>query len=110
MKKWKLTYYSQRVYKEIFSLPEDILGSYVFISEMMETEGPNIGLPHTRAMRDKLFEIRVSGREGIARIFYCTGKQKKIWILHSFKKKTQETPLKELTLARKRLKEVMEYD
>lgn len=110
MKKWKFIYYNQRVYEQVFALPDDILGSYVSIAEIMEKKGPHIGMPHTRAMGDKLFEIRASGKEGIARIFYCTVKQEKIWILHSFIKKTQETPPKELKLARKRLKEVMNDD
>jgi len=44
--------------------------------------------------------------EGIARILYCTMIGKKIMILHQFMKKTDKTPPKELTLARRRMKEV----
>lgn len=46
--------------------------------------GPNLGMPHTRAMGDRLFELRVKGREGIARVFYCTLIGEQIMILHSF--------------------------
>ena len=46
------------------------------------------------------------GQEGIARAFYCTMVGREIVILHSFIKKNQETPARELSKARKRLKEV----
>ncbi len=110
MRKWKFYYYNKRVYEQVYALPDGILGSYISIADMMEIKGPNIGMPHTKAMGEKLFEIRASGKEGIARIFYCTIKQQEIWVLHSFIKKTQETPKKELKIARKRLKEVLDND
>lgn len=57
-------------------------------------------------MGDGLFELRCKGAEGIGRAFYCTMVGREIVILHSFIKKTQETPDRELKTARKRLKEV----
>jgi len=53
-----------------------------------------------------LFELRVKGREGIARVFYCTKVGKRIVMLHGFVKKTQRTPIKELRKAEKRFLEV----
>jgi phage-related protein len=38
----------------------------------MEVYGPDLGMPHTRAMGDGLFELRLKAAEGIARVFYCT--------------------------------------
>ncbi len=72
--------------------------------------GPNLGMPHTCAMGDKLFELRVKSAEGITRVFYCTQVKHEIVVLHSFVKKTQNTPKKELDIARKRLKEVEDHD
>jgi phage-related protein len=63
-------------------------------------------MPHTRAMGEGLFELRLKAAEGIARVFYCTMVGKKIVILHQFIKKTDKTPSKELEIARRRLKEV----
>ena len=57
-------------------------------------------------MGQGLFEIRAKGKEGIGRSFFCMVKGKEVIILHSFIKKSQKTPAKELNLARKRLKEV----
>lgn len=53
-----------------------------------------------------LFELRPRGREGIARVFYCTRVGRRIVVLHSFIKKTQETPKRELEIARRRQREV----
>jgi phage-related protein len=63
-------------------------------------------MPHSRAMGDGLFEVRPRGREGIGRALYCFAVGKRIVVLHAFIKKTQQTPEKELRLARKRMKEV----
>jgi phage-related protein len=52
------------------------------------------------------FEIRAKGREGIGRAFYCTVVRQRIIILHAFIKKTEQTPQRELDIARARLKEV----
>jgi phage-related protein len=71
----------------------------------MTTSGANLGEPHTKAMGDGLFELRLKGAEGIARVFYCTLIGKRIVMLHSFVKKTDKTPAKELTMAHKRMKE-----
>ena len=73
---------------------------------MMLEFGANLGMPHTRAMSDGLFELRVKGKEGIARVFYCTLVGQRIIMLHGFVKKSQQTPPKELKLARQRLAEV----
>lgn len=57
-------------------------------------------------MGDGLFELRIKGKEGIARVFYCTVVGQRIVMLHGFIKKSEKTPLKELKLARLRLAEV----
>ena len=65
-------------------------------------------MPHSRAMGDGLFELRPKGREGIARVFYCMKVGRKIIVFHSFVKKTNETPKRELDIARRRQKEITE--
>lgn len=61
-------------------------------------------------MGDGLFEMRLSDKDGIARVFYCMVKKYEIFVIHSFIKKTRTTPDYELKLARKRLKEVKQHD
>ncbi len=58
--------------------------------------GTNLGMPHTKAMGSGLFELRLKGAEGIARVFYCTVIDRKVVMLHSFVKKTDKTPKQDL--------------
>jgi len=73
----------------------------------MEIYGPDLGMPHTRAMGGGLFELRIKAAEGIARVFYCTVVDRRIIFLHQFVKKTDKTPPKELQIARRRLEEII---
>jgi phage-related protein len=72
--------------------------------------GPNLGMPHTKALKGGLFELRVKSKEGIARILYCTKIGNVIVMLHVFIKKTQKIPKKELKIAYTRMKEVKKHD
>jgi phage-related protein len=73
----------------------------------MEIYGPDLGMPHTRAMGGGLFELRIKAAEGIARVFYCTIVDRRIVFLHQFVKKTDKTPPRELQIARLRMKEII---
>ncbi len=103
---WKINYYNESVEGEVLNLPDTLLAKYIRLTEIMQEHGPRLGMPHTKAMGDNLFELRLKGREGIARVFYCTVVKQEILMLHMIIKKQQETPFKELNLARERLKEV----
>lgn len=103
---WTITYYNESVQKEILAMPAGFLGRYLRYTDRMEKYGPDLGMPHTRAMGEGLFELRLKASEGIARVFYCTIIGKQIVILHQFTKKTDKTPARELAMARRRMKEV----
>jgi phage-related protein len=103
---WTITYYSESVQNEILELPAGFLARFFRYADRMEVHGPDLGMPHTRAMGEGLFELRLKAGEGIARLFYCTMIGKRIVMLHQFIKKTDKTPPKELAIARRRLKEV----
>lgn len=106
---WKITYYNRTVYKEIEALPAHLLGRYGALTSKMIENGPDLGMPYTRSMGSGLFEIRLKSQEGIARVFFCTIHQKNIVMLHSFVKKSQATPKKELNKAISRMKEVKRH-
>lgn len=103
---YSIEFYNSVVLAEIAGWPAGINASFTRIAEQMVESGPNLGLPYTRPFGDGLFEIRAKGEEGIGRAFFCTLIGRRIVILHGFIKKTQQTPPKELKMARKRLKEV----
>lgn len=103
---WTITYYSDSVQEEILAMPAGFLGRYLRYSDRMEIYGPDLGMPHTRAMGEGLFELRLKAAEGIARVFFCTLTGRKIVILHQFMKKSDKTPRRELAIAIRRMKEV----
>lgn len=103
---WIIEYYNQDIQSEISNMPVSIRAHYARLTELLTEFGADLRLPHSRAMGDGLFELRLKGREGIGRVFYCTLKGKRIVMLHSFIKKTSKTPQKELNIAIRRMKEV----
>jgi phage-related protein len=103
---WTLTYYSESVQNEILAMPAGFLGRFLRYADRMEAYGPDLGMPHTRVMGGGLFELRLKGAEGIARVFYCTIIGRRIVFLHQFIKKTDKTPNRELAVARRRMKEI----
>lgn len=103
---YSLSFFNQTVSDKVDALPSAIRASFLKIAERMETDGPDLGMPYTKATGQGLFEIRARGQEGIGRVFYCTLQGRRIVLLHVLVKKTQATPDKDLALARKRLSEV----
>ena len=87
-------------------LPVTLQARYIGLTSRMIEYGPNLGLPHTNAFGGGLFELRIKGVEGIARVFFCTMMKQEIVMLHSFIKKTQKTPERELKVAKLRMKEL----
>lgn len=66
------------------------------------------GLPTdtVKHLEEKLWELRIRGKDGIARAVYVTTVKQRVVIVRVFVKKTQKTPKHELELARQRAKEV----
>lgn len=62
--------------------------------------------PHVNYLQGPLWEMRLSGRAGIARAIYVTMVGKRVVIVRAFRKKTQKTPRREIELALKRAEEV----
>jgi phage-related protein len=103
---YQINYYSEEVEEQILALPDTLAARYVVLTRRMTVVGANLGPPHTDSFGDGLFELRLKGAEGIARVFFCTLIGRRVMMLHSFIKKTQKTPTREIEVARKRMKEV----
>lgn len=105
---FEIEYFHEGVLAEVESWPVDVLADYARLVELLTEYGPSLHLPHSRAFGGGLFELRPRGRSGIGRAFYCFMLGRRIVVLHAFIKKTQQTPDRELKLARKRLKELQD--
>jgi phage-related protein len=107
---YTITYYSEAVQVDILNLPDTLAARYVVLTRRMVALGPNLGEPHTKAFGEGLFELRLKGAEGIARVFFCTLVGRRIVMLHSFIKKTGKTPPRERRIAEARMKEIKHED
>jgi phage-related protein len=103
---YSVDYFNKRVRDEIESWPVGMLADYARLVELLIEFGPDVRMPHSRAMGDGLFEIRPRGREGIGRALYCFLLGQQVMVLHGFVKKSQATPKRDLEIARRRMKEV----
>lgn len=86
----------------------DCLRGTSHCTDRMIEYGPDLGMPHTRAMGSGLFKSRLKSQEGIARVLYCPLVKRRIVMLHQFVKEDQQTnktPPRELAIARNRMKE-----
>ena len=103
---YTITYYSETVQADILNLPDTLAARYIVLTRRIVALGPNLGEPHTKAFGEGLFELRLKGAEGIARVFFCTLVGRRVVMLHSFIKKTDKTPPREHRIAEARMKEV----
>lgn len=91
---------------EIAALPMDIQAKLERILRMIEANGlERVHEPYVKHLEGKLWEMRMSGRDGIARAIYFTAIGKQVIIVRAFVKKTQKTPRSEIELATQRMKD-----
>ena len=104
---WRVEYLNQTVLAEAGALPVDQRARLQRIIELIQVQGlERVREPHVKHLEGQLWEMRVSGKSGIARAVYVTAIGKRVVIVRVFVKKTQKTPRPEIELALKRAKEV----
>jgi phage-related protein len=104
---WKVTFLDERVEAEMEEQPADIRARFDRLRQIIADLGvAHLPPKHARHVRDRLWELRMKGKDGIARAFYVTAAGQRVVILRVFTKKTQKTPRGEIDLAMKRAEEV----
>ena len=105
--RWTVETLNTSVDAEIEALPKDMRARLARLTEFIQLFGFR-GLPpgSVKHLDEKLWELRITGRDGISRAIYVTASGQRVVILRVFIKKTQKTPRRELDLARARAKEV----
>jgi len=80
---------------------------FVRVAELVGAVGlSNVREPHVMHIRGPIWEIRLTGKAGIARALYVTATAQRVIVLRVFVKKTQKTPASEIELALVRAKEL----
>ena len=104
---WQVEFLNEAAQAEVDALPVDIRARFARVKELIESHGlERVGEPHVKHLEAKLWEMRMKGKDGIARSLYVTAKGKRVVVLRSFIKKTQRTPRREIVLALDRAKEL----
>lgn len=70
--------------------------------DLLESFGPQLGMPHSKKIVNHLFELRVRGKQEV-RILY-TFHNGCVVLLHGFVKKSQKIATKELKVAYQKLR------
>ena len=104
---WTVAVLNSVVEREIEALPQDMQAKLLRIVTMIEAQGlERMREPYVKHLEAKLWEMRMTGRDGISRAIYVTASGKRVVIVRAFVKKTQKTPRAEIQLALKRAEEL----
>lgn len=104
---WMVQFLNEEVRAELEAFPKDIIASFLRVSRLIASNGlPSVREPYVKHLEGPLWEMRMKGKDGIARAAYVTATGKRVVVLRVFPKKTQKTPRREIELALRRAKEV----
>jgi phage-related protein len=104
---WSFVFLNAEVKAELDAQPRDVRANFERIVQLVQAFGiERVHEPYIKHLEGRIWEMRLRGREGIARALYVTATDKRVVILRVFTKKTQQTPRRELELARRRAEEV----
>jgi phage-related protein len=104
---WTVVYLNAEVRAEVESLAVDLRSKFQRIVELVRSKGlEQVREPYIKHLEDKLWEMRLIGRDNIARVIYVAASGRRVVVLHAFIKKSDKTPRRALEIARSRAKEV----
>lgn len=104
---WSVTYVNEAAEAEVEALPRDLRASFERIAGMIRVNGlERMREPYVKHIEGKIWEMRLKGRDNIARSLYVTATGRRVTILRTFVKKTQKTPRREIEIALERAKEL----
>src|ERR1019366_6193524 len=104
---WIVELLDARVRDELEALPADMKARFCRIVELIQGYGPEqMREPHVKHLEGPLWEMRITGKDGISRAIYVTAKGRRVVVVRVFVKKTQKTPRREIDLALERARDV----
>ena len=107
MAEWAARILNETVRQELRSLPAQCQAKFAWISPLIIThELEDVTGPHTRLLREKLWEMRLPGKDVSGRVLYTTVQGCRLIVLHAFVKKTDRVPQRAIRLALQRMKEI----
>lgn len=104
---WRVEILNETVAAEIGALPADMQARFLRFAERIASTGlESMSEPHVKHLEGKLWELRLTDRDGIARALYVTAIGRRVVVVRAFAKKTRKTPGAEIELALRRAKDI----
>ena len=104
---WTVQFLDDGVRAALEALPGDIRARFERIVNLIQANGlERVREPYVKHLEGVLWEMRMKGKDGIARAAYVTATGQRVVVVHVFVKKTQKTPRREIDTALRRAKEV----
>lgn len=104
---WAVEFLDEDVKAALDAMPVDIQASFRRIVEMIGGYGlERMREPYVKHLEGPVWEMRMKGRDGIARAAYVTATGRRVVVVHVFPKKARKTPRREIDIALRRAKEV----
>lgn len=105
---WSVEFLDDDVFAELQEQPKDIRAKFERIVRLIENNGlERVHGPYTKHLKGTLWEMRMKGKDTIARAIYVTAVGKRIVVVRVFTKKSRKTPRREIEIALERAKEVI---
>jgi phage-related protein len=105
--RWRVEFLDDAIEADLEAMPVDIQASFLRISRLIESEGLHkLRQPYVKHLEGPVWEMRMKGKDGIARAAYVTATGQRVVVVHVFRKKTPKTPRREIDIAVRRAKEV----
>ena len=104
---WRVEILNETVASEITALPADIQARFLRLAERIAIARlESLREPHVKHLEGRLWEMRLTGRDGIARALYVTATGRRVVVVRAFVKKSQRTPRAEIEIALRRSREI----
>lgn len=104
---WSFVFVNVQAKAELDAMPADIRANFERIVQLVQAVGlERVHEPYIKHVDGRIWEMRLRGRDGIARALYVTAGEQQVVVLRVFTKKSQKTPRREIELARRRAREV----
>lgn len=98
----KIQFFDDSVESFIYSLESSVVAKTLRTIDLLEKFGNRLGMPHSKKVALRLFELRVHGTHRV-RIFYSFH-DNGVVLLYGFIKKSPKIPRKELAVAKQRMR------
>jgi phage-related protein len=104
---WRVEFLDEGVMAALSAMPYDIRARFERIVALIESHGiERMREPYVKHLEGPIWEMRMKGKDGIARAAYVTAAGRRVVVVHVFAKKTQKTPRRDIDTALGRAKEV----